>query len=969
MRINTNIKAKDHLRATLSDFRGLDSSKAVLDIAKTRSSSMRNFINKDGVNRKRNGWEQKLQFLDSNRKPMQINGVFNFTLKGKDFFIVYAGTTFYSLFYSLDGNLTKTDITLSGDTGYGLDTNLLTSTITQMFISNNRAYFIGCGDFLVFGDWETEGGYQLRRVFENSDTYLPTTTIHITEDGSTAGINRKSLDEVNILTNNRINKAYISKTGEASKSFTLDATDISTEGITVEVETVVSDVNTIIKLEASGTPVLRSIDIGDNISGKAIEITSGNTIISYSALLRRYLVWEGGYIEWRKTSSSLYSLYIVTSEGDTLIANAVKDILGRYLVEFIEQTVTLPISGGVVYTKYGSNLNNIQCILPSKVSTSLFNGETVVGTVNATTGQVIFDASFVITPPTTEDNITVTFAKHYGRADMERVTHCTIGTLFGANGNTDRLFLSGNDKYRNIVFHSAQDDFTYFSDLDIQAQGSDNTAVMGFQRFTDDTLAIYKEASRQEPNLYIVKTDTQYTYDADGNIDTMKVIFPNSGSYIAQGLISKYAVGAIANDPLILSKNGVYGIELSSNVTSQERFTRERSRPINALLKTHDLSKAVSLIFDNRYYLCVDSKCYVADSRYRYSLDKDMDDTFSYEWWLLDNLPARVFGIVNNEIWFGTDDGRLCKFDDKFTDRKYDTTYWGEIAFANNEFTYNQYIRVLDLADNDIVRFTTYVFTQILDTAGYTVSNNRIVCPDEVITTLVNGTEVYADNVNGTGLSTGIKYIISDIDLGNCTFALRDEGTIVTIRGTGFKLHKNLRNVNVKLIDVDIESHTFKIASTLGGEPILLSRYNLTVPTGLIMDFCTIDNVVAEWYTGAFDFGASDYSKSLLGLTIVSDQTVNSKISFGYETRSLLGLLNNNKGSYREQRTPSFDFSHLDFENFTFETAFTRAYTKRLKVRNFNHIMFVIKSEDDNDCAVYSITVTYKVNRINKGVN
>ena len=134
------------------------------------------------------------------------------------------------------------------------------------------------------------------------------------------------------------------------------------------------------------------------------------------------------------------------------------------------------------------------------------------------------------------------------------------------------------------------------------------------------------------------------------------------------------------------------------------------------------------------------------------------------------------------------------------------------------------------------------------------------------------------------------------------------------------------------------------------------------------MDF-TIDNVVAEWYTGAFDFGASDYSKSLLGLTIVSDQTVNSKISFGYETRSLLGLLNNNKGSYREQRTPSFDFSHLDFENFTFETAFTRAYTKRLKVRNFNHIMFVIKSEDDNDCAVYSITVTYKVNRINKGVN
>ena len=74
----------------------------------------------------------------------------------------------------------------------------------------------------------------------------------------------------------------------------------------------------------------------------------------------------------------------------------------------------------------------------------------------------------------------------------------------------------------------------------------------------------------------------------------MKVIFPNSGSYIAQGLTKQVpAVGAQQTTHFnTKQKTEVYGIELSSNVTSQERFTRERSRPINVPTEnSHDLTK------------------------------------------------------------------------------------------------------------------------------------------------------------------------------------------------------------------------------------------------------------------------------------------------------------------------------------------------------------------------------------------
>ena len=68
---------------------------------------------------------------------------------------------------------------------------------------------------------------------------------------------------------------------------------------------------------------------------------------------------------------------------------------------------------------------------------------------------------------------------------------------------------------------------------------------------------------------------------------------------------------------------------------------------------------------------------YIADNRYK-SYPKNADtEQYQYEWWYWENLPIRVFFSWNNELYFGTDDGKICKFNDKYLDNNKEVfSYW-----------------------------------------------------------------------------------------------------------------------------------------------------------------------------------------------------------------------------------------------------------------------------------------------------
>lgn len=79
------------------------------------------------------------------------------------------------------------------------------------------------------------------------------------------------------------------------------------------------------------------------------------------------------------------------------------------------------------------------------------------------------------------------------------------------------------------------------------------------------------------------------------------------------------------------------------------------------LLKEPNLDKAVAVQWNRYYILCVNSHCYVLDGRSKAN-DKNNNTDFLYEGYYWEDVPAVCFANIENELFFGTSDGRICKF-------------------------------------------------------------------------------------------------------------------------------------------------------------------------------------------------------------------------------------------------------------------------------------------------------------------
>ena len=68
-----------------------------------------------------------------------------------------------------------------------------------------------------------------------------------------------------------------------------------------------------------------------------------------------------------------------------------------------------------------------------------------------------------------------------------------------------------------------------------------------------------------------------------------------------------------------------------------------------------DLKNACAVVFEGKYYLAVNGHIYVADG----SLTEENGDP---AWFFWVNVPAQCLAVLNGHLWFGTADGRLCRF-------------------------------------------------------------------------------------------------------------------------------------------------------------------------------------------------------------------------------------------------------------------------------------------------------------------
>lgn len=280
--------------------------------------------------------------------------------------------------------------------------------------------------------------------------------------------------------------------------------------------------------------------------------------------------------------------------------------------------------------------------------------------------------TFELVPPSSsvdgQDNVFIRYAKTSAET-ISYINKCKIITSYGYDGNNNRLFVTGNSDYPNIDWFSYPDDGSYFPSNNFTKIGFE--PIINYITLNDGSLGIQKNISDTDMTIY---------YRKSALLDNVEV-FPISRGVKNIGCISSNANGNLLNDPLTLTNEGVFSIISSDR---DEKFAMERSYFIKKkLLAELNLKNAISIVYENKYYLAINDHVYVADARYKSSIRHSYTDDFQYEWYYWENVPVRIWFEYENELYFGTEDGKIVKFNTTCLDFEVPIACLFETAFLD----------------------------------------------------------------------------------------------------------------------------------------------------------------------------------------------------------------------------------------------------------------------------------------------
>lgn len=263
-------------------------------------------------------------------------------------------------------------------------------------------------------------------------------------------------------------------------------------------------------------------------------------------------------------------------------------------------------------------------------------------------------------PVTGEDNVKVTAYRTvsgYG----DRINKCTFGIQYGVSGAADRLFLSGNPDYINLDWYSGQYDPTYFPDTGYSQLGSPRSAVMGYS-IINNYLATHKDELETDKSIIL----------REGILSDDEPMFRIVNTLKGVGAISKDTFCYLANEPLFLTRLGIYAVT-AQDVTG-EKYGQDRSFYLNGkLTKETGLEDAFAYTYKDMYWLCINDVAYILDGLQPIRTDKaDPYSTRQYVGFYRTNLPANVMWEKEGILFFGSKDGRVCEF---YTDHNSPQSY------------------------------------------------------------------------------------------------------------------------------------------------------------------------------------------------------------------------------------------------------------------------------------------------------
>ncbi len=294
---------------------------------------------------------------------------------------------------------------------------------------------------------------------------------------------------------------------------------------------------------------------------------------------------------------------------------------------------------------YQLDVTDIDSDFTPEASYFITGEKITVSSFDAKKGTVTFSAAPSAPSNAGTSNVEIKFAKT--TEDRRKILGCTIFAIYGIDGASNRVFLSGNPEYAATEWYSGLSDPTYFPDQNFSVVGSSDFPIMCYLKAQGELLII-KQDNRQEGTIW------HHT----GTMTGESAAFPLKEGVPGYGAIARYSAANLNDDPLYLSPRGVYAPTTTYYNNMQVRQLFCRSRRVNPkLCKEHGLSDAVSAVWRGWYVLVINGKAYVADGN-----QKRSDD--GYEWYYWTNIPAHILRAHKQALYFGTDDGKLCRFND-----------------------------------------------------------------------------------------------------------------------------------------------------------------------------------------------------------------------------------------------------------------------------------------------------------------
>ena len=266
-----------------------------------------------------------------------------------------------------------------------------------------------------------------------------------------------------------------------------------------------------------------------------------------------------------------------------------------------------------------------------------------------------------VTPSDGTPNVKITYELDDGIVRPFDYTQC----IKYAKGTMDNVWITGHYLYPNRVWYSAIGDPTYFPDINYIDVGADDGKIMGLLPVQGELAVIKSEPKSSNSSIYLIY-DTSISSTAISATEsgetktTTEQIYTYAVKRVATavGAVSKDGFGILGDEPLFLSKKGLYGI--TSLNTTEDKAVTNRSRSADGKMTAEDLTNAQVITHNNYLYVFANNHVYVFDGRNK-SADRRNNTPYYYEAYYWDNVPAKKVCVVNDNLYF-INDNQLCRF-------------------------------------------------------------------------------------------------------------------------------------------------------------------------------------------------------------------------------------------------------------------------------------------------------------------